>query len=98
MAITREQRRRMARDIARMQERQSKAATRPAKGPTLTPEATDGFAAEGAVSEDAPARTPSQRQIDHVAGRMWWAAQAQPERADQILRARETMLRESVLA
>lgn len=88
MALTREQRRRMTRSLARMRNRQGAAAL-------VTPESDAGA---GYTTPGTMTPTPSQAAIDHVAARMWWAAQSQPANADRIMAARATMIAESALA
>lgn len=104
MALTRDQRRAMERSLERMAHRRQANAVR-ATAPihdgkvvpiTATPE---GFAPEGTISEASA--TPSRKAVEHVAGRMWWAAQSPAiadDQRDRLLAARDTVLRESALA
>ena len=111
MALTRDQRRAMERSLSRMRQRREHNEQRQAARLPMTPANTEGFAPEGRMSEadadgvtivDPPAsRTPSRGAVEHVASRMWWAAQSPVIAEDQrakLLRARDTVLQESALA
>ncbi|QWY84416.1 hypothetical protein SEA_KNOCKER_74 [Mycobacterium phage Knocker] len=98
MALTRDQRRQMERSLARMKHRREAKAARPAT-PVPVVAAPD---ADGVTIVDPPApAAPSRKAVEHVAGRMWWAAQSPgiaDDQRDRLLSARDTVLKESALA
>lgn len=88
MPLNRDQRRAMTRSVARMKSRHAAVASVNLP-PEPRPEVAEMLA------------TPARKVVEHVASRMWWAAQAPAIADDQrerLLAARATVLSESALA